>query len=216
MTAANGATLWFDGLLADLPPPGGRPLAWYLRLDRPEAERYARAASLTLPEIAAFAHVGDALFRIMRRRLAKVLVAKVSGCHPDEVSIGRSATGALRLESPHGWFLSLAGQVPHALIAVGRNPLGVDVEPAEADVPEDSFSPGDRATLGLLGSPLVAGWVAKEAHGKACGQARVLDPRAIELSWGESGLLARSDGARSIVHLNIGDRTCAGIALLEA
>lgn len=216
--ALNGpdGPLWLSGGLTDLPEETDRPLAWRLRLDRPESGRDARSATLTPGEVAAFARIRDAQFRMLRRRLAKALVARVARCHPDAVSIVRGAAGGLRVVSPSGWHLSLAGQMPHALIGLARTPTGVDIEPIDAIVPADAFSSKERADLENRHYPLLVGWVAKEAHGKACGQARTLDPLAIDLAIEGGSIVAMSTGMVSRVHLDIGSHTLAAIAVLQS
>lgn len=210
------ASTWFDGALADLPERLEFPLAWRVRLDRPDVERDARAAALTSREVAAFARTGDAPFRMLRRRLAKALLAKVAKCHPREVLVTRDGGGALRVEQPGGWHLSVAGQAPFALIGVSRTPIGVDIEPHGERVPEDVVGADERAMLAEHFprdlAPLV-GWVAREAHGKATGRARQLDPREIGLERGAGAIIARSKGSASIVHVSIDSTTVAALAL---
>jgi phosphopantetheinyl transferase len=199
----------------------GRPLAWRVRLDDEQAERDAGRATLSAQEIAAFARVGDAPWRVMRRRLAKALIAQIAEVHPDDVRIARDASGALQVVAPAGWHLSLAGQPPYALIGLHRSPIGVDIEPETAKPPpDDAFSDDERTTLDSLwpgdaDRAALIGWVAKEAHSKASGRARQLGPRDIELGVDASSLIAVSTSARTRVHLTLEAGTIAAIAFFE-
>lgn len=208
--------LWFDGVLAEVPKTLDRPLAWRLRIDGPEAGRDARNARLAPDEVAAFARTRDASSRMIRRRLAKALVARVAQCHPDTVLIARGVSGCLKIESPAGWWVSLAGQSPLALIGLARSPIGVDIEPADAMVPHDVLSVDECAALTENRLPVLAGWVAKEAHAKACGEARTIDPLAIGLTFDGESLVARSSGAASTIHLDVGGQTVSALAMLRS
>ena len=195
-----------------------RPLAWRVRLDDEQAQRDAGRAALSPPEIAAFARAGDAPWRITRRLLAKALIAHVAQCHPDDVLIERDAFRALRVVAPAGLHLSLAGQPPHALIGLHRAPLGVDIEPWDAQAPPpDAFSSDELEMLEMLWDgesdrARLAGWVAKEAHAKAVGHARQLAPREIELGNRAGTLFAMSATMSTRVHIAIDTGTIAAVA----
>ncbi|GAC1409256.1 MAG: hypothetical protein NVSMB69_10950 [Novosphingobium sp.] len=216
---ATSDPVWASGPLAQVRWIVGRPLAWQVRLDDEQAIRDAGRALLTAREVAAFARIGDAPWRIMRRRLAKALLAWVARCHPDDVRFERDAFGALRVQAPDGWHVSLAGQPPFALIAVHRAPIGADIEPSTAAAPPadafaaaeiavlDSLYPGDRDRAGLIG------WVAKEAHAKASGQARQLDPRDIMLDQRGDSLVASSGAFTSAIHVKLDGATIAALAM---
>ncbi|MBC7601915.1 MAG: hypothetical protein H7255_04545 [Ramlibacter sp.] len=189
-----------------------------MRLDDEHSQRDAGRAALSAGEVAAFARAGDAPWRITRRLLAKALIAHVARCHPADVLIARDAFGALRVVAPTGWHLSLAGQPPHALIGLHRRPTGADIEPPDAlPPPEDAFSADERAMFGALwpgnaDRAALIGWVAKEAHGKACGRARQLDPREIRLRLRAGTLVATSGGVTTRVDLAGDTATIAAVA----
>ena len=219
--AGDLGPVWASGKLAQVRWIKERPLAWRVRLDNQASRRDATRAVLSPDEVAAFARAGDAPWRVTRRLLAKALIAQVAQCHPDTVRIERDRSGALRVASPAGWYLSLAGQPPHALIGLHRSPIGVDIEPSNAaPAPADAFSAEEWAMLDALWPDNVAharliGWVAKEAHAKACGRARQLDPREIGLCNLAGSLEATSGGARTRIHLAIetGTGTVAAVAI---
>ena len=156
---------------------------------------------------------------MLRRCLAKALIAQVASCHPDHVRIERDPFGALRVQAPPGWHISLAGQPPHALIGLHRVGLGVDIEPSNApSPPRDAFSSVERTMLDALwpgdaDRARLIGWVAKEAHGKARGQARQLDPRAIGLCHRAGSLWATSGSVSTRIHLAIETATIAALAV---
>ena len=213
------APVWASGALAQVRWIEARPLAWRVRLDDEQAQRDAGRAALSPPEIAAFARAGDAPWRITRRLLAKALIAHVAQCHPDDVLIERDAFRALRVVAPAGLHLSLAGQPPHALIGLHRRPIGVDIEPeAAAPPPDDAFSTDERATLDTLwpgntDRAALVGWVAKEAHAKASGRARQLDPRNIVLGTRAGSLVARSGAMSTRIHISVDNGTIAAVAI---
>ncbi|WP_313058237.1 4'-phosphopantetheinyl transferase family protein, partial [Agrobacterium cavarae] len=133
--------VWLSGADDLTIATGDAPVVWHLRLDRPETERLAGGATLSAADLQDLAAKPDAGMRALRRRLAKILLARLSGLHPDEIIIGRSALGAPQVLHPEGWHISLAGRFPHCLIGLSRTPIGVDIEPLDAEPPpEDSFT----------------------------------------------------------------------------
>ncbi|WP_295633352.1 4'-phosphopantetheinyl transferase superfamily protein [Novosphingobium sp.] len=213
------APVWASGALAQVQWIEGRPLAWRVRLDDEQTQRDAGRAVLSAREVAAFAHMGDAPWRITRRLLAKALIAHVARCHPDHVLIERDAFGALGVVAPAGWHLSLAGQPPHALIGLDHAPIGVDIEPeTAAPPPDDAFSADELAALdklwpGNADRARLIGWVAKEAHAKASARARQLGPRDIELGTHVGVLVAQSCAMTTHVYVSIDSGTIAAVAI---
>jgi phosphopantetheinyl transferase len=211
--------VWASGALAQVRWIEGRPLTWRVRLDDEAARRDAARAVLSANEVAAFARASDAPWRMTRRLLAKALIARIARCHPDDVRIERDACGALRVIAPPGWHISLAGQAPHALIGLHRQPIGVDIEPIVGALPpDDVFSAEERAALDGLWpeSPdraALIGWVAKEAHGKASGRVRQLDPREIRLCSRDGSLVANSGNIGTRVHIAVEAGTISAVAV---
>ena len=211
--------VWSSGPLAQVGWIEGRPLAWRVRLEDAAVRRDAGRAVLSAREVAAFARAGDAPWRITRRLLAKALIAHAARCHPDDVQIERDASGALRVLAPAGWHLSLAGQPPYALIGLHCRTIGVDIEPWDAPTPPaDAFFSDELEMLDTLWDHAsdharLAGWVAKEAHGKASGRARQLDPREIRLGRRRGALIATSGDFMSTIHIAMDAGTVAAIAV---
>jgi phosphopantetheinyl transferase len=184
--------IWHTGWLADLPDPGQRPLVWLARLDDPRAEALARQAPLRPQDLLDLAQRPQAAMRGLRRQLARVLLARLAGVHPDTVVLGRTAAGAPLVAAPAGWHVSVAGRWPHALIGVARGALGVDIEPAGAPPPpDDALTPGERLAL-IDDAGRLRCWTAKEAHAKALGVAAQIDPAAIHTQALDHRLLVAS------------------------
>ncbi|AXJ95041.1 MULTISPECIES: 4'-phosphopantetheinyl transferase superfamily protein [unclassified Sphingomonas] len=186
--------VWATGALAGV-PRGDGALVWRVRLDDPQTMVDAGRATLSAEDLADLATRPDATMRGMRRRLARALLAQLSGVHPDRVSFGRSSAGAPVVIAPAGWRVSVAGRWPHALIGVARGPIGVDIEPAgAAPPPRDAFTTAERAVM--RDDEALARWVAKEAHAKCLGIASRIAAEAIETRLDGAGFTASSaDGA---------------------
>ncbi|MEH3093435.1 MAG: 4'-phosphopantetheinyl transferase superfamily protein [Agrobacterium cavarae] len=182
-------------------------MVWHLRLDRPEAERLAGGATLSAADLQDLASKPDAGMRALRRRLAKILLARLSGLHPDEI-IGRSALGAPQVLHPQGWHISLAGRFPHCLIGLSRTQIGVDIEPLDAEPPpEDSFTPTEWLALqGATDRTLITRWTAKEAHAKCLGIASRIDAAEMETVASGDGLrvVSREGETRVCVRVEAG------------
>jgi phosphopantetheinyl transferase len=199
--------LWHDGPLAQLVAEAGRPVAWSVRLDSEAAGAALAAVRHTDRDLADFAAAPDAGNRLLRRRLARALLAAVTDTEAEGILFGRTAEGAASVLSPTGWYLSVAGRAPLALIGVARDPIGVDVEPLDASPPLwDMLAPGEAAELQGLPRHAQAPewlrrWVAKEAHAKRLGYARSADPAAIATSRDGAEVAARSAQGVSRVFL---------------
>ncbi len=181
--------VWIDGPLAPAPVPPAGAIAWQVRLDDPAVEAAAGQAPLTAADLRDLADRPDSAMRGMRRRLTRLLVARVTGVHPAAIDIRRDALGALHLDAPHtsggalhGWHVSVAGRWPHCLIGLARQPVGVDLEPLDADPPPpDALTPAEARRLAdAPPHAWLACWVAKEAHAKCLGIASRIEPTGIE------------------------------------
>lgn len=169
---------WATGPLAAI-PAGHGPVAWLLRLDDAQTAADARRAAVSAQDLADLADRPQAAMRALRRRLAKALIARMAGVHPDLVRIARNEAGAPIVIAPDGWHVSVAGRWPLALIGVARIRIGVDVEPLDAPPPPpEAFTIAERATM--REDQALARWVTKEAHAKRLGIASRIAAEAIE------------------------------------
>ena len=205
--------LWQGASLADLPP--GDAL-WLVRLDDPAVEELARRARLRPDDLRDLAQRPQAAMRGLRRQLTKVLLAHAAQCHPDAVTLGRTAAGAPVVLAPAGWHISVAGRWPHALIGVARAALGVDVEPWDAlPPPDDALTRLERAEA-PTGPERLRRWVAKEAHAKALGVAAQIDPAAIHTQAQGEALVAHSAQGTTLCHTwQTGHTLCAVARLVH-
>lgn len=200
--------VWLSGADDLTIATGEAPVVWHLRLDRPEAERLAGGATLSTADLQDLAAKPEAGMRALRRRLSKLLLARLSGLHPDEIIIGRTALGAPQVLHPPGWHISLAGRFPHCLIGLSRLTIGVDIEPLDAEPPpEDSFTPTERLALqGAKDITLITLWTAKEAHAKCLGIASRIDAAEMETRAIGDGLrvISKDGETRVCVRLEAG------------
>ncbi|MGV1917625.1 4'-phosphopantetheinyl transferase family protein [Rhizobium sp. 22-785-1] len=208
--------VWLSGSDDFTIATGDAPVVWYLRLDEPETERLAGGAMLSAADLQDLAAKPEAGMRALRRRLAKLLLARFSGLHPDEITIGRTGIGAPQVLQPEGWHISLAGRFPHCLIGLSRLPIGVDVEPLDAEPPpEDSFTRTERLALqGVTDTTLITRWTAKEAHAKCLGIASRIDADEMETVELEDGLRVVSHQGETRVHVRLENGTVQAVARL--
>lgn len=195
--------VWHTGTLPREFSLGDAPFVWLLRLDDPATEAMARQAPLRPSDLADLANRPRAGIRGLRRQLTKVLIALAAGTHPDNVSLERLPSGALQVAAPSGWYVSVAGDWPHAAIAIARSALGVDIEPAGAlPPPREALTVGERHQLrhGTMQDALRR-WTAKEAHAKALGVAAQIDPAHIHTCLDGDQFTAMSREGRTLCHL---------------
>lgn len=193
--------VWLSGVDDLTRATGEAPVVWYLRLDEPETERLAGGATLSAVDLQDLASKPEAGMRALRRRLAKVLLARLSGLHPDEIVFGRTEYGAPQILCPTGWHISLAGRFPHCLIGLSRFPLGVDIEPLDAEPPPaDIFTATERPALqGATDTTLITRWTAKEAHAKCLGIASRIDAAEMEtVACGDGFDVASREGETQV------------------
>ncbi|MDR6103394.1 phosphopantetheinyl transferase [Agrobacterium larrymoorei] len=195
--------VWLSGADDLTTPTGDAPVVWYLRLDSSETEILAGGAALSAADRQDLAARPEAGMRALRRRLAKVLLARLTGSHPDEIIIGRTELGAPQILHPPGWHISLAGRFPHCLIGLSRSPIGVDIEPIDAEPPpEDSFTRSELLALhGASPDTLVTRWTAKEAHAKCLGIASLIDAAEMETMASGDGLRVASKEGETQVYV---------------
>ncbi len=133
---------------------------------RHPADRARHATAVRLGDLLVRAHAGPGA-RVVRPR---GMAPRVGGGDPP-----------LHISAAH------AGS--HVAVALGPSPVGVDVEPLDADAGavESALSPAETRSLAALGGAQrrVAGlriWVRKEAVLKATGRGMTLDPGTVHVS----------------------------------
>lgn len=187
--------LWLVGCDAPLTVARAAPTVWLVSIDDPAARMLAERLSPIAGEVAAIAGRGDAGKRLLRGRLARLLLAAAGRLRTDMIVVERDAAGRPLVTMPHGWHLSVAARWPICAIGVAPQPLGVDIEQVADDaLPVDLLTAAERrhlanppVTPGLIGGHAAGAgvaaarcWAAKEAHAKWTGRPRDLDPAAIE------------------------------------
>jgi phosphopantetheinyl transferase len=199
--------LWHDGPLDRLDADAVGPVVWSVGLDSDAAAAALACASHDGRDLADFAAAADAGDRLLRRRLTRALLARLAGVAAEGILFGRTADGAPSILSPTGWHVSVAGRRPHALIGVGRSPIGVDLEPIDTAPPLwDMLTPAEAAQIAAMPAQgpreWLRRWTAKEAHAKKWGCARRADPVRIETGRTPCGALrVRSEEGVSDVFL---------------
>lgn len=203
--------IWREGALHDFPDPGDEPFAWLTRLDDPAVTALMTQVPLHEADLRDLAGRPKAGMRAMRRRLTRLLIARLAGVHPDAVVIDRTPAGALRVVAPAGWFVSVAGRWPLCLVGVSRAPVGVDVEPFDADPPpDDALTPDELAEAAP--AERVVRWVAKEAHAKLFGVAAQIEAAAIATAATLDGATATSAYGRSVCSITRAESFVAVVA----
>ena len=163
-----------------------RPIVWLVSLDDPVVHARAERAPLGAADYAAMAPFHDGGERLVRRRLAKLVLTAAADTAPCDIAIERGRDGGTRVLVPRGWHLGVAARWPDCVIAVASEPIGVDLERVTTEpVPLDLLTVGERRRLASLSPDRHAAafadyWAAKEAHAKWTGAPRSLDPAAIE------------------------------------
>jgi phosphopantetheinyl transferase len=97
----------------------------------------------------------------------------------------------------HKAFVSVASRGSIAALAIASSPVGIDLEPLDAQAPVVREVLHPRELLALQEAPdhFLRLWTAKEAYLKANGAGLVRDPAQIEISLEPQLFLAR-DGQR--------------------
>lgn len=149
--------------------------------------------------------VADAEGPAARHALLAAFAARVLGRAPGEVSVEHRPGRAPRLVLPphgSGLHLSSSGRGGVAALAVGRDPLGIDIEAVEPveDLPWRILHPAERAWLGALPARAVPPafarlWAAKEAYLKALGTGFGREPSSFAALAGPDGEFTIEDRA---------------------
>ena len=211
------APVWLSGPVAHW-PAADQPIAWHVRLDDPAMDPLYRSAAIRSEDLGDLANKPDAERRLRRRRLTRLLLARVAGVHVDAIGFGRSPLGAPQVIAPAGWHVSVAGRGGEALIGVSRMSIGVDLEAMlDTPLPDDAMTVAERQASAAAGPrEWTACWVAKEAHAKRVGIAASIDPEAIEtrpldadhwIGWTAEG--------RSRCHLRQAGSLLLGVAVAD-
>lgn len=194
------APVWLVGGEVDLVVAADAPTVWLVDIDEPVARRRAEAVTAVTGELVSFANRGDAGERLLRRHLARLLLAAAAGCPAEAVRIERTAAGAPVVAFPTGWHLSVAARWPACLIGVAPFPLGIDIERHDPEpLPADLLTAAEQHQVAAM-SPAERArhaarcWAAKEAHAKWTGEPRRVDPALVETAmpplvrspWGET------------------------------
>lgn len=162
------------------------PTVWIASIADPAIRARAEAVALPASTTQEMARHPDAGERLLRRRLATLMLASAGDGAPASVAIERSPLGAPVVRAPAGWQLSVAARWPDCAIGVARVPIGVDLERVVAEpAPGDLLTAAERHRLAMLPPDerpraFAAAWAAKEAHAKWSGEPRRLDPADAE------------------------------------
>ena len=191
LTASPPGPLWLEGGEASLPGWSGKPIAWLLDLARPVDRECVEAVTPHPGEAQLFAGRHDAGERLLRRRAARHLLRAASGCPVAEVAIAAGPLGAPVVKAPVGWWMSAAARWPRLIVAVARQPIGVDIEVAAEPLPDDLLTLRERRHMTALRAderPLASAsaWASKEAHAKWTGRPRTVDPAGVETAGVET------------------------------
>lgn len=213
----SGGVRWIDA--PEAAGAGDLPVAWLLRWDDPRVDGWLSRSAPDRADLARFAGRADAGRRIVRRRLARLLLATVGNCRADAVRLDDAAGGGVAVAVPAGWHVSLAGGGGWCAVATGPAPLGIDIEPVAGDpLPGDLLTVAERGRIaampahGRLAASLAC-WAGKEAHAKRLGRPREADPAAIDVLVTGAVGLARSAAGTSRLAFRYGEGRIAAVAL---
>ena len=138
-----------------------------------------------------------------RHFILRQLVSRVAGCAVADVRIVHARGRAPLLVEPHGLVLSSASRDGVAAVAVGRGPLGVDIEAVEPgrEPPWYVLHERERALLASLSEgererEFARIWAAKEAYLKALGLGLDREPAGFAILPGEDGTCRAQDPER--------------------
>ena len=179
--------VWHDGALDALPVVSDQAaVAWSVTADGPVAARALAGTSAITIELAAGAMGQSGGWRLLRRHLARTLVAHLSGMRLVDVRLSRNVAGRPIVNSPGDWYLGLSGRDRECLIGVARRPIAVDREPLDHAAPlRDMLTPSELLALDRLAEAdrslnWLRRWTIKEAHAKLLGEPMRIRPEDIE------------------------------------
>lgn len=190
MTAPAPQGHWVRVLAADMRDRRIAPLAALAPLPGDEIDRNRKAT-------------GDRSFFAARRAVLRSLIGTIASCRGEDVQIAYDRDGAPRVLQPEGFFVSIAGQGPFALLAIADTPVGVDFEPLTRNVApvSDVLHADERERLAALageeaGAEFLFVWTAKEACLKARGQGFLEDPALFAVAFEEEAIAVWRDGQK--------------------
>lgn len=178
---------WHVGALDALPLVSDQAaVAWSVAADGLLAASALAGTPATKADLADAVRGKDGGWRLLRRRLARALVAHLAGMRVVDVYLSRNEAGAPIIDSPGGWYLGLSARDGDCLIGVARRPIAVDREPLDHATPlRDMLTPSELSALDRLAEadrPLdwLRRWTIKEAHAKLLGEPLRIRPEDIE------------------------------------
>lgn len=210
----------------------GNAELWSVDLDAPEApegrdtlsaEERARAARFVFPRDRARY---EAAHGALRR-----LLARHTGRAAESLCLVQGAFGKPRLAGYPAVEFNLSHSQGLALIAIGRTPLGVDVEMrrpfndwralAAAHFTEAEQSAIASQPADLQADAFLRCWTRKEACLKALGVGLSVEPRSIDVAMGRpehraAPVLAAGHGALTVQSFPIGRHAIAALAFVTA
>lgn len=184
------------------------------------AEEQARAGRYLRP--------ADRARFLMGRACLRVLLGRLLQCPPAAVPLVFNAFGKPELAPPSGIQFNVAHSGAWVLVALGAQPVGIDVEKVAPDfdyrtVAAHSFSPAEQAAIHQAADPraaFYAHWVQQEAQAKADGHGLLNDfaskqtgewtVHRFDLAPGYAAALAHSAGWRPTLEFRTWDVSSIG------
>ena len=140
---------------------------------------------------------------MLRRRIARALLSRISGCDAAQFRLEADRHGAPRVlydGQPSPFYVSFSARQDLGLVAISRWPIGIDVEfPVHPDaIPFNLLRSDERAALDQLEprARMIAFlrlWSGKEAVAKALGRGFSIAPEDIHLGFDDDNRLYCSD-----------------------
>ncbi len=152
------------------------PVAWMVQTRSDAADALAASVRATRADLAdaALAREDAGGGRLFRRLMLRALAARIFGGSPRSVEVKRSASGGILLPGLPA-YASVSGSGDYHLVAVGRRPIGADIESGD-------------------GADALLEWTAKEAYLKALGIGFGAPQQEVMLDPCGEGFIARIGG----------------------